>query len=168
MITHVRPRSRAVCSERIPNVRRININALRSIAVNLVPRVKEMGFQPESRERCWDLLASTPDFEAWVIGWPTGGLIELHDHGSSVGAVAVVSGELVETKIVSEGDRLGTRSTTLSAGDTVKLRSHCVHDVVNLGSSPAVSVHVYSPRLKQMTYYELSDGSLDALRTIHY
>jgi hypothetical protein len=35
-----------------------------------------------------------------------------------------------------------------------------VHDVRNLGSLPAVSVHAYSSPLTSMTYYELADGEL--------
>jgi hypothetical protein len=31
--------------------------------------------------REWRLLVRTPRYEAWVIGWPSGGAIELHDHG---------------------------------------------------------------------------------------
>jgi hypothetical protein len=41
-------------------------------------------------------MARTPDFDAWLIAWPKGGKVELHDHGTSTGAVRVISGSLVE------------------------------------------------------------------------
>ena len=49
----------------------------------------------EPARRVWQLVDSSQDFEAWVIGWPAGGSIELHDHGDSGGAVVVVQGELM-------------------------------------------------------------------------
>lgn len=52
-------------------------------------------------ERAWVLLAVTDLFEAWVIGWPTGGKIDLHDHGPSSGAIVVASGILTETTVRS-------------------------------------------------------------------
>ena len=30
----------------------------------------------------WRLMARTPDFDAWLIAWPSGGKVELHDHGT--------------------------------------------------------------------------------------
>ena len=49
--------------------------------------------------RVWDLMVASPDFEAWVIGWPPGGAIELHDHGESSGAVVVAQGGLLEVVV---------------------------------------------------------------------
>ena len=34
----------------------------------------------EATERTWRLVARTPDFDAWLIAWPRGGRVELHDH----------------------------------------------------------------------------------------
>ena len=42
--------------------------------------------------RTWRLVAQTPDFDAWLIAWPSGGKIDLHDHGNSTGALSVISG----------------------------------------------------------------------------
>jgi len=144
-------------------------SALRAIALSFVPQVKERRFGAGSAVRTWDLLAESEDYEAWVIGWPPAGSIELHDHGKSVGAVVVVSGELIETKIVPlRKKKVETKVSKLLAGDAVELKSHCVHDVVNQGSETAVSIHVYSPRLTSMTYYGLEDGVLDPVRTVQY
>jgi predicted metal-dependent enzyme (double-stranded beta helix superfamily) len=168
MITDVRPDTRRFYSERIAGARYLGSDRLLSLASSLVPTLTDRGFEAKPDERCWDLLASSSHFEAWAIGWPPGGAIELHDHGNSAGALVVVSGDLVETKIVEEDGALKTRSTALGAGSTLKLAKKCVHDVVNIGSTPAVSVHVYAPRLQSMTYYELVDGTLDPVRTVRY
>ena len=42
-----------------------------------------------------------------------------------------------------------------------------IHDVTGSGVEPAVSIHAYSPPLRQMTYYSRDRrGRLRALRTI--
>lgn len=50
-------------------------------------------------ERCWRTVAANERFEAWVVAWPVGGAIELHDHGSSGGAVVIARGALRETSV---------------------------------------------------------------------
>ena len=118
-------------------------------------------------ERTWVLLALTDLFEAWAIGWPPGGTIELHDHGLSRGAVVVAAGELVETTV-----RATSRGVTLigthhiGAGDHRQFGPHYVHDLRNGGEEPAVSVHVYGPRLTEMSYYEMDGrGRFGVVRT---
>ena len=64
--------------------------------------------------RQWDRMLCSTAVEAWVIAWPPGGAIELHDHGGSSGAVVVVAGELTETSVVVRGDgRPVLRTATL-------------------------------------------------------
>jgi len=41
-----------------------------------------------------------------------------------------------------------------------------IHDVTNAHDSPAVSIHAYSPRLTQMTYYSQVSGQLSPARTV--
>jgi hypothetical protein len=122
-----------------------------------------------STTRRWELLASSETFEAWVIGWPPGGTIELHDHGDSAGAVVVASGELVETLVTENVDgSLTTTGRRRAAGTSWTMGRRHIHDVVNDSSHPAVSVHVYAPRLTAMTHYRIVDGLLRAEKTVHY
>jgi hypothetical protein len=123
----------------------------------------------EPARRVWELIDSSQDFEAWVIGWPPGGAIELHDHGESGGAVVVAQGELVEMVITEDGKgMLAMTNTVLPASASVTFdRSH-IHEIVNLGPGPAISVHVYAPRLTAMTYYDFTDGLLGARATVRY
>src|SRR5579871_2269404 len=57
-------------------------------------------------------LLATDRYEAWVIGWKPGQGVDLHDHGPSAGALAVVEGEL--TELVPRRGRLVPR--VLEAG----------------------------------------------------
>ena len=114
-------------------------------------------------------LLEDDDVEAWLLGWPVGEGIELHDHDSSSGALVVVEGMLLETSVeasdwVRPGGRL--RHLRLSEGDLVSFGPDHIHDVVNGGDRMALSIHVYSPRLRSMTFYEnRPDRGLAAVRT---
>lgn len=98
-------------------------------------------------------LFTTDRCEAWVIGWMPGQGVELHDHGDSAGALAVIDGTLVD--LVAIDRRLRPRS--LSAGTTLPLPPRTVHDVVAPG--PATSIHVSSPPLTSMTFYDGPGGA---------
>ena len=120
-------------------------------------------------ERCWRTIAVTDRFEAWVVAWPVGGAIELHDHGDAGGVVVVVTGRLVETALQpGSGGRVTTRSTPVTGGGHVEFGPGHVHDLVNDGPVPAKSVHVYTPALRTMTYFDRRHEGVVAGRTEHY
>ncbi|MGA2838026.1 MAG: cysteine dioxygenase family protein [Acidimicrobiales bacterium] len=112
-------------------------------------------------ERCWRTIAATDRFEAFVIAWPVGGAIALHDHGDSAGAVVVASGALVETAVSSDRDgALVVTSASVPTGGYIAFDPGYVHDLVNHGPGPSISVHVYSPVLETMTFFDGADGDV--------
>jgi hypothetical protein len=116
-------------------------------------------------QRDFARLLATPAYEAWLIAWAPGGALTLHDHGGSHGAAHVAHGDLTEAFTDARSDaRLQTR--TLGAGSGVTVPAERVHEVWNPGPGRALSVHVYSPPLRSMTFFEpAGDGSLVAART---
>jgi quercetin dioxygenase-like cupin family protein len=100
-------------------------------------------------ERQYERILATDTYEAWLIHWPAGTGLDLHDHGDSGGAFAVVDGELDETTI--DGDRARVRR--VPAGSHSSFGAGQVHGVANTGQRPAISVHVYSPPLESMNFY---------------
>lgn len=90
----------------------------------------------------------------------------MHDHGQSSGAIVVLSGVLEETRVEANGDALCkvTRRALLAHGVPTSFSWHEIHDVTNPGPAPALSLHVYSPRLTTMTFYELLGGKVVACR----
>jgi predicted metal-dependent enzyme (double-stranded beta helix superfamily) len=126
-------------------------------------------YRRDQGQRWYVPLLEENDFEAWLLGWPVGEGIELHDHGSSSGALVVVEGTLLETYVAtSEWVRPGARlrHRRLPEGALVSFGSDHIHDVVNGGARQALSIHVYSPRLRSMTFYEnRPDRGLAAVRT---
>jgi predicted metal-dependent enzyme (double-stranded beta helix superfamily) len=96
-------------------------------------------------------LLATERYEVWVIGWTTGQNVRVHDHGDSAGAFVVTDGELTEVLPSGGG---GVVERTLEAGRLRHLALGTVHDVVNRSHEPATSIHVYSPPITSMTYFD--------------
>lgn len=109
-------------------------------------------------------LTAGADWEAYLITWPSGHGVEVHDHGDSAGAVAVVAGSLVELvarPTVRPGvERLARHR--IGAGTVRRVPPGRIHDVVNTGRFPATSIHVYGPALETMTFF---DDELRPVRT---
>jgi hypothetical protein len=120
----------------------------------------ELGLGEVPTERRFHRVLATDAYEAWVICWPSGESLDMHDHGGSAGAFSVVSGELDEVTIEAGGKVL----RTFGSGDTAAFGASRVHAVANRGDAVATSVHVYSPPLSSMMYYQPDDsGSLVAV-----
>ena len=107
-----------------------------------------------------ELEVELADAEVWLLSWLPGQGTDLHDHGASSGAFAVAAGTLTERVVTA--DRRGRRprgtSAELAAGRARFFGPHYIHQVRNVGDEPAVSVHVYAPRLRIMNTYRV-DGS---------
>jgi predicted metal-dependent enzyme (double-stranded beta helix superfamily) len=114
-------------------------------------------------ERQWKLVARTPRFDAWLIAWPPGGQVALHDHGPSAGAISVIDGALTEAVPWRDAfGRLSLARRELHAGMTMGFAAGHVHDVTNESGRHALSLHVYSPALTYMTRYDLTADGLVA------
>ena len=104
---------------------------------------------PSDGRRWWKVLA-TDSFDAWVIDWPTDTSVDPHDHGGSAASISVVRGALRE--VLLEGD--GTSTSVIVPGGVHRVAADAVHDIVNDGPERATSVHVYSPPLSTMVFYD--------------
>ena len=105
-------------------------------------------------ERQFQLLIATDVYDAWLVHWPVGTGLDLHDHGGSAGAFAVVAGEL-EEGVIRDG---ATVTARVGPGASVVFGEGHVHAVVNRRDFGATSVHVYSPPLTSMGYYRHEVG----------
>jgi hypothetical protein len=117
-------------------------------------------------ERWYSHLRSTPLYDVWLLSWTPGQATELHDHGGSSGAFAVLTGSLRETLAVGAPASVHLTERTLPAGRTVAFGPAHVHDVAHAGDAPAASLHVYSPPLRAMTYYEMAGAALRTRRSV--
>ncbi|MEV6347040.1 cysteine dioxygenase family protein [Actinoplanes sp. NPDC051851] len=115
-------------------------------------------------ERWYHHLAVADDYEVWVLTWLPGQQTEIHDHGGSAGAFHVFSGTLNEDTIATGGPG-GPRVTSRDLGEGAGRRfgAHHIHRIVNRGTDPAISIHVYGPALTRMTKYRLAPEGLEVL-----
>ncbi|TCO57036.1 cysteine dioxygenase [Actinocrispum wychmicini] len=88
-------------------------------------------------ERFATLVDRVGVYEVWLMSWLPGQSTDLHDHGRTTGAFTVVSGTLTE-RVVRAGTEL-----TLTPGQSRVFAPDYVHQVLNNGIDPAVSIHVY-------------------------
>jgi mannose-6-phosphate isomerase-like protein (cupin superfamily) len=93
-------------------------------------------------------------YEAWLLGWAPGQHVGMHDHGDAAGAFFVLAGELREA--LPERRR---SIVDLGAGSTGVVARGQLHDVGNVSQRPALSIHVYSPPLSTMTFYDAAGRS---------
>lgn len=121
----------------------------------------------DENERWYARFAATPDYEVWLLSWLPGQRTGIHDHGGSAGAFVVAQGTLREDTVDQpwssdlDGSRVTVAHASFGTGQVRDFDSHHVHEIVNDGPVPAVSVHVYAPALDAMSRYRL-DG--DVLR----
>lgn len=104
-------------------------------------------------------LHADAHLKVWLVGWAPAQAAELHDHGGSLGALAVARGELTEwhwsaarpDDHVAAPEELGVRGPglrrrVLGAGRGAVFGLGHVHDVANRGVEPAVAARVGPPR----------------------
>ena len=101
-------------------------------------------------ERWYERLYHGPDYDIWVISWMPGQSTGFHDHAESAGAFVVSTGVLEE-------HRPGEPPLAVPPDQPRAFGTDYAHDVRNVSSAPAISIHAYSPPLTDMNEYEL-DG----------
>ncbi len=141
------------------------VDYTRLLAEEVRAGMHEVGFDPQTR---WHRrIYRDARVDVWIISWLPDQGTQLHDHGGSSGAFTVVDGSLDEATYVASGRGAGTlRDRVHEAGRSVGFGPRYVHDVRNLGSEPAVSVHAYSPPLTEMSFYDVEGGHLVPFATL--
>ncbi|GAB1509543.1 cysteine dioxygenase [Actinophytocola sp. KF-1] len=135
------------------NSRQFAVPALRDLVREIAADPSEWAGQVrfDLTERFYLRLRRTDDVEVWLICWDIGQDTLLHDHGGSSGAFTVVRGSLFED--FGSVDRPGLRTRRHAEGDTVGFGVDYLHNLVNVGTEPTVSIHAYSPPLRAMNFY---------------
>jgi hypothetical protein len=97
----------------------------------------------------------------WLICWLDAQDTGYHDHELSSGAVFVVEGVLCEDYFYRDADGwIDVRTRERRAGEVFDFDGASIHGVRHAGGPPATSIHVYSPALWRMGYYEPGEGGL--------
>jgi predicted metal-dependent enzyme (double-stranded beta helix superfamily) len=110
----------------------------------------------DAHERYTVLVERSDDQEIWLMSWLPGQGTDLHDHGAATGAFTVVAGALTERVARGSGTERPTEALHhLVAGQSRVFGPGYVHQVTNVGTEPAVSVHVYRSARPPMNTYRL-------------
>ena len=100
-------------------------------------------------ERTGLRILDTELYDVWLLRWPPSTSVSPHDHGESASAFVVVSGELAELRWAA-----GTQTRQkLGPGQGTIVERGVVHDVL-APATTSISVHVYSPPLSSMSYFD--------------
>jgi quercetin dioxygenase-like cupin family protein len=111
----------------------------------------------DAAQRVFAPLDAGPHAGAWLICWMPGHDTGFHDHDHSAGAVTVVAGQIRDERI---GAGWQVTGTTYSAGDVFTFGSGDIHRMLHVGTEPAVSIHVYAPKLHVMGAYAFAQGGM--------
>jgi predicted metal-dependent enzyme (double-stranded beta helix superfamily) len=120
----------------------------------------------DEHERVYVRLHRDHHVDVWLLCWVSAQETGLHDHDLSCGAVRVMDGRLAELRMVLGRGELD--ETIYAPGEGFSFDASRIHDVCHAGTEPAVSLHVYSPPIWRMGFYEPgADGRL-ARRSASY
>ena len=107
-------------------------------------------------QRVYVSLHRDAHVDVWVLCWTPENDTGWHDHDVSSGAVAVVSGELVENNLTLAA---GARETRVGAGRVFSFGPDHIHRL-NGAVHGSISVHAYSPPLWRMGQYAVNDAGV--------
>ena len=132
---------------------------LEQVAVDIVGRrdIWEPLVRIGLENRQYELVYEDERMDAWVLSWMPGQGTGFHDHYISGVGIAVAAGCVREDLLVYRGNDIELH---LRAGDSRQGGPGYVHRVRHEEGEPAVTVHVYSPRLDWVGQYRLGDDGV--------
>jgi mannose-6-phosphate isomerase-like protein (cupin superfamily) len=143
----------------VPHDGLLSAEELEEIATAIAER-PEM-WQPLVRadtfHRRYELLYEDGRMDAWVLSWMPGQGTGFHDHAASDVGICCAQGSVREALL-----RSGTPEVELDVdvGDRRRGGAGYVHRVRHGGGEPAVTIHVYSPRLDEVGQYRVDEHGI--------
>jgi hypothetical protein len=127
----------------------------RGIAVR--PEIWEPLVHADTERRRYELVYEDERMDAWVLSWMPGQGTGFHDHYISSVGVCVARGRIREDQM-----RYGMPAIEreLSPGDSRRGNPAYIHRVQHWDGAPAVTIHVYSPRLDWVGQYRIDDDGV--------
>jgi hypothetical protein len=121
-----------------------------------------VGFDDE--HRVYASLHRDAHVDVWLLCWTPVNDTGWHDHDVSSGAVAVVAGELVENNLTLA---TGGVDTQVGAGKAFCFGPEHIHRL-NGARPGSVSVHAYSPPLRRMGQYDVTEAGVLRRLSVSY
>jgi predicted metal-dependent enzyme (double-stranded beta helix superfamily) len=111
----------------------------------------------DAAQRRYELVYEDDRMDAWILSWMPGQGTGFHDHYISSVGLCVARGSVVEDLMVYGSE---PQSRELHAGDARQGGPGYIHRVTHHDGLPAVTVHVYSPRLDWVGQYRLGEDGV--------
>ena len=111
----------------------------------------------DAERRRYELVYEDERMDAWVLSWMPGQATGFHDHYISSVGICVAQGCVREDQMRYGADPLERH---LSTGDSRHGDPSYIHRVRHWDGEPAVTIHVYSPRLEWVGQYRLDDDGV--------
>jgi len=142
----------------VPHEGLLSPDELESVAAEIAGRtdIWEPLVHSDLEHRRYELVYEDDRMDAWVLSWMPDQGTGFHDHYISSVGLSVACGTVREDLMV-----YGTEPQTrvLAPGETRQGGPGYIHRVTYESGHPAVTVHVYSPRLDWVGQYRLgADG----------
>ena len=135
------------------NLSREQMSAL-AFGLGNEPRLWAEHVRHDPNARYFHHLYRDTNLDAWLICWLDAQDTGYHDHDVSSGAVYVCEGVLAEDRFQFDGDILREATREHEPGATFDFDAAYIHRMRHSRGGPATSIHVYSPALWRMGYYE--------------
>jgi len=149
--------------ERVPageNLTRSQLTAL-AVAVGHEARFWRDHVRHNPKTRHFVQLYRDANVDVWLICWLDTQDTGYHDHDLSSGAVHVVEGTLYEDYFYRDAAGwIDVRTRERVAGSVFDFDGSSIHGMRHADGPPATSIHVYSPALWRMGYYESGEDGL--------
>lgn len=126
-------------------------------AVGNRPELWQPSVRTDPTRRRYELLHEDDRMDAWVLSWMPGQGTGFHDHAASAVGICCVQGTVREAPL-----RLGGSGVErdLRIGDSRCGDPGYIHRVRHAAGEPAVTIHVYSPRLDEVGQYRVDEHGI--------
>ena len=143
----------------VPHEGLLDAAELEEVAVEIAarPEIWEPLVRADPVRRRFELIYEDERMDAWVLSWMPGQGTGFHDHFISSVGVCVVAGTVREAQL-----RLGAGHVEerLTPGASLNGGPGYIHRVQHADGEPAVTIHVYSPRLDWVGQYRVDDQGI--------
>ena len=142
----------------VPHAGLLSPDELEGVASTIAARtdIWEPLVHGNPERRCYELVYEDDRMDAWILSWMPGQGTGFHDHYISGVGLCVARGCVREDIMVYGAE---PQSRRLCEGSTRQGGPGYIHRVNHDEGLPAVTIHVYSPRLDWVGQYRLAaDG----------
>ncbi|MCZ7587682.1 MAG: cysteine dioxygenase family protein [Gaiella sp.] len=143
----------------LPHEGVLALDELERLAVDIVeqPDIWEPLVRVDRERRRYELIYEDENVDAWVLSWLPGQGTGFHDHYISGVGLCCAQGGVREDLLVYGGPDVELH---LRPGDSRQGGPGYIHRVRHELGEPAVTVHVYSPRLDWVGQYRLGENGI--------